>query len=74
MTITLIVADWHGDSDLWRLAAILLHKYGDGAEAYAQLKADEASKRRDKLTCAMWKRVAFAVSELEQRESVHGLN
>ena len=62
------------DSDLWRLAAILLHKYEEGAEAYARLKADEALEKRDDQSCAIWNRVAFAVSDLEQRDSVHGFH
>ena len=68
------VISWLTDievSDLWHLTAILFHNYGDGAEMYERLKADEAL---DNQSCAIWKRVAIAVSDLEQRGSVHGLH
>ena len=45
-----------------RSAAILLHKYGDGAEMYARHNADEALQNRNNHSCTIWKHVAFAVS------------
>ena len=62
------------DRDLWPLAAILLHKYGEGAEMYARLKADEALENHVNRSRAVWERVAIAVSDLEQRDSVYGLH
>lgn len=55
------------DNDLWRLAAILLQKHGQQAEVYARRKADEALENRNNRSCAAWRRIALAVSDLEQR-------
>jgi hypothetical protein len=63
------------DNDLWRLAAILLQKYGEEAELYARQKADEALQMRNNRSCTAWKRIALAVSDLEQRATpIHDLN
>lgn len=62
------------DGDLRRSAAILLQKYGEEAEVCARLKADEALEIRDIQSCAVWKRVALAVSDLKQRDSFHGFH
>jgi hypothetical protein len=59
------------DSDLWRLAAILLQKYGEEAEMYARLKADEALEKSNNRSCIVWKRVALAVSDLEQHGALN---
>jgi hypothetical protein len=39
----------------------------------ARLNTDEAQGCPDNQSFADWKDVAFAVSELEQRDSIHGL-
>jgi hypothetical protein len=69
---------WHNgmdDNDLWRLAAILRLKYGEAAETYARQKADEASQMHNRRSCATWKRIALAVSDLEQRAApIHDIN
>jgi hypothetical protein len=63
------------DSDLWRLAAMLIQKHGDVAESYARVRADEALQDGNNRACERWKNVAAAVYELEQRASAtHNLN
>jgi hypothetical protein len=52
-------------TDLQRLAAILIRKYGDDAEAYAQLRAGEAMARRDMPRRDAWNRLAREVSAAE---------
>jgi hypothetical protein len=63
------------DCDLWRLAAMLIQKYGEGAEMYACLRADEAMENSNNRASDTWKRVAVAVSDLEeqtaQTQSIH---
>ena len=53
--------------ELWRLAVALRQHFGEEAEYYARLKADEASQMRNNRSCAVWKRIALAVRDLEQR-------
>jgi hypothetical protein len=55
------------ESDLWRLAAMLVHQHGDGAETYACLRADEALENHNIRACDTWKRVAAAITDLENQ-------
>jgi hypothetical protein len=63
------------DNDLWRLAATLRLKYGEEAELFARQKADEASQMHNWRSCVTWRRIALAVSDLEQRATpIHDIN
>jgi hypothetical protein len=57
--------------DLWRLAAMLLQRYGDSAETYACIRADEAKKQNNERARDTWKSIAKAVCELEQQGPVN---
>jgi hypothetical protein len=54
------------EGDLWRLAAMLLQKYGEAAETYASIRADEALNLGNNRAYTSWRSLAAAVGELEQ--------
>jgi hypothetical protein len=53
-------------SDLWRLAAMLIAKHGDEAEAYAEIRADEARECGHRVAHRCWKALARAVQILKR--------
>jgi hypothetical protein len=59
------------NSDLWRLATMLIQKHGENAQMYACIRADEAASLGNNRAHRTWKTVAAAVSELETIKSVH---
>ena len=54
------------DTEVQRLAAILLYKFGDAAEQFACNKADEAFNRGNDRAYDQWSSIALAVCELEE--------
>jgi hypothetical protein len=59
------------NTDLWRLATMLIQKHGESAQMYACIRADEAASLGKNRAHRTWKTVAAAVSELETIKSVH---
>jgi hypothetical protein len=54
------------NSDLWRLAAMLIQKHGNDAETYACLRAEEAEQNGNNRAGDTWRCVATAVFDLEK--------
>ncbi len=58
------------DTDIWRLAARLIRIYEGGAEMAAAMYADKAMAKRDLPGAIRWKRIVFAVQQLENTGAV----
>ena len=54
------------DSDLWRVARLLVDRYGDRAEAEAFTRADRMQEIGDKEGTAVWLRIRQYVGELQK--------
>ena len=51
--------------DIWRVANLMLKRYGDLAEVESARRADELWKVGDTAGVAVWRRVMGAVRQLE---------
>jgi hypothetical protein len=61
------------NNDLWRIAAMLIGKHGADAQAYASLRAEEASDLGNNNAHEKWTCVAAAIVEIESASSRQGL-
>ena len=52
------------DRDMWRAAELLVKRYGDGAGAEAEKRADELHSRGDAEGAVTWRRIQEAVLDL----------
>ena len=50
--------------DIWRVANLMLKRYGDEAEAESARRADELWEGGDAAGAAVWRRVIGAVQQL----------
>ena len=50
--------------DIWRVANLMLKRYGDEADKESALWAEEASEEGDHNGAAVWRRVTDAVGQL----------
>ena len=50
--------------DIWRVANLMLQRYGDLAEAESARRADELREVGDAAGVAVWRRVTGAVQQL----------
>ena len=54
------------DLDIYRSANVLVREHGDGAALEAAQRADAMLERGDMDGCAVWKRIAAAVCEIQR--------
>ncbi len=54
--------------DIFRSADILVKRYGEGAAIEAAMRADAMLNKGDLDGCAVWKRIARAVEEVQRAE------
>jgi hypothetical protein len=64
------------DPDIWKLAAILVRKFGSGASTYAGSRAADALQQRDPVTGLIWHWIKAAVERLlkpapDRDEQIH---
>jgi hypothetical protein len=52
------------DPDIWKLAAILVRKFGPGASTYAGSRAADAIHQRDPVTGLIWYWIKAAIEGL----------
>jgi hypothetical protein len=50
--------------DIWRVANLMLERYGDNAEAESARRVDELAKDGDTDGVAVWRRIIDAVGQL----------
>jgi hypothetical protein len=50
--------------DIWRVANLMLERYGDTAQAESARRADELAAARDAVGVAIWLRVVDAIQQL----------
>jgi hypothetical protein len=50
--------------DIWRVANLMLKRYGDKAAAESAKRVEELAADDDNVGAAVWKRVTFAVRQL----------
>ena len=50
--------------DIWRVANLVLKRYGDEADMESALWAEEASEEGDHNGAAVWRRVTDAIGQL----------
>ena len=55
--------------DLWRIANLMLKRYGDHADAESARRADELAAAGDHYGAAVWRRIMDAVDRLANRTS-----
>jgi hypothetical protein len=65
-----------GDPDIWKIAAVLVAKFGRQAIAYADDRGGKALREGDRPTWQIWQWIGDAVAELlrvspEEGETVH---
>ncbi len=56
------------DEDIRRLAVRLTRIYEDGAEMAAAMYAERALAQRDVAASIRWKRIIFAIQQLQKRK------
>ena len=50
--------------DIWRAATLMLKRYGDGAHAESDARADQLATEGDDDGAAIWRRITDAVAQL----------
>ena len=50
--------------DIWRVAKLMLQRYGDEAEAESAIRMQELALNGDSAGAAVWRRVTDAVGQL----------
>jgi hypothetical protein len=50
--------------DIWRVANLMLKRYGDEADIESAIRAEELSEEGDHNGAAVWRRVIDAIAEL----------
>jgi hypothetical protein len=51
--------------DIWRVANLMLKRYGDEADIESAIRAEELAEAGDHNDAAVWRRVIDAVAQLE---------
>ena len=51
--------------DIWRLATLMLKRYGDGADIESAIRAEELAEKGDWIGEAIWRRIIDAIVQLE---------
>jgi hypothetical protein len=52
------------ETDIWRVALLMVNRYADAAEANADRRADELETEGDQAGAAIWRRVTVAIERL----------
>ena len=60
------------DIDIWRSANLLVKQHGQDAPIHAAMRADAMLEKGDLNGCATWKRILWAVEELQGVEPKSG--
>jgi len=50
--------------DIWRVANLMLKRYGDQAEVESAIRTQELALNGDSVGAAVWRRVADAIGQL----------
>jgi hypothetical protein len=50
--------------DIWRVATLMLKRYGDGAMTESAKRADELDQGGDVVGAAIWRRIIDAIEQL----------
>jgi hypothetical protein len=53
--------------DIWRVANLMLKRYGEDAEVESARRADELAEDGDHNGAAVWRRVVYAVAQLTNK-------
>jgi hypothetical protein len=51
--------------DIWRVAYLMLKRYGDEADIESAIRAEELAEAGDWAGEAVWRRIVVAISQLE---------
>jgi hypothetical protein len=51
--------------DIWRVANLMLKRYGDDADIESAIRADELAEEGDHNGAAVWRRIIDAIGQLE---------
>ena len=51
--------------DIWRVANLMLKRYGDEAEAESAIRSAELAEAGDSAGAAVWRRVTDVIGQLE---------
>ena len=52
--------------DIWRMAYLMLKRYGDQAQAESAIRSAELAEAGDSAGAAVWRRVMDAIGQLEK--------
>jgi hypothetical protein len=58
-------ADVIPEIDIWRVAFLMLNRYGDEADIESALRAEELAEAGDGTGAAIWRRIIDAIGQLE---------
>jgi hypothetical protein len=50
--------------DIWRVASLMLKRYGDEADIESAIRADELFEAGDHNGAAVWRRVIYIIAQL----------
>ena len=53
--------------DIWRVANLMLKRYGDEADIESAIRAEELAEEGDRNGAAVWRRVTDAIAQLVNR-------
>ena len=53
--------------DIWRVANLMLKRYGDEADIESAIRAEELAEEGDHNGAAVWRRVTSAIEQLANR-------
>jgi hypothetical protein len=51
--------------DIWRVATLMLKRYGDEADIESAIRAEDFAEAGDRAGEAVWRRIIDAISQLE---------
>ena len=51
--------------DIWRVANLMLNRYGDEADIESAIRAEELAEAGDRAGEAVWRRIIDAIGQLE---------
>ena len=51
--------------DIWRVANLMLNRYGDEADIESAIRAEELAEAGDRAGEAVWRRITDAIGQLE---------
>jgi hypothetical protein len=55
--------------DIWRIATLMLKRYGDQAEAESAIRSAELAEAGDSAGAAVWRRITDAIGQQENDTS-----